>query len=96
MAATARSTQGLTEFNLAFLTDLLRQFPSWAIWLPQQGQWTAVRPRQGTQPSKEEALVWVQAPSARKLCEELKRAERRLQSEAPAPAGELTQTDEPQ
>ena len=70
------------DLNLTFLMALLRRFPHWAIWLPQRGQWTAIRARYGNQPMPEGELVWVQAPSAQKLCSELKKAERRLRAEA--------------
>jgi hypothetical protein len=70
-----------TEANLIFLRALLRRFPEWAIWLPVQGQWTAVRVRYGFLPTTQATLFWVQAGSARQLCNELKQAERQLEIE---------------
>jgi hypothetical protein len=83
------------DVNMTFLAALLRRFPEWAIWLPKQGQWTAVRVRPGLRPSPEATLIWVQASSASKLYAELKRAERKLRAQATARAGELTPTGGP-
>jgi hypothetical protein len=77
-----RTTTDITQIKLTFLVTVLRQSPHWAIWLPQQGQWTAVRMRHGTRPVPGEPLVWVQASSAKKLCEEIRKAERRLRRAA--------------
>ncbi len=86
MATTAtkprNSTRVTTDTKLTFLVALLRRFPQWAIWLPQDGQWTAVRVRPGARPQPAVSLVWVQASSARKLCEKIRKAERRLKVQA--------------
>ncbi|SRR6266566_1580124 len=77
------------DVNTTFLIALLRRFPEWAIWLPKQGQWTAVRAQYGARPTPQTALIWVQASSAGKLCTELRRVERRLRAEVIARAKEL-------
>src|SRR6266566_4070280 len=79
------------DVNTTFLIALLRRFPQWAIWLPHQGQWTALRTQHGTGPTAQATLVWVHASSASKLCGELKRVERKLRAEAVARAKELAQ-----
>lgn len=33
--------------NVRFLVALIRRFPNWAVWLPSQGHWTAVRAQPG-------------------------------------------------
>ena len=71
-----------TDTGLTFLIILLRRFPHWAIWLPQQGQWVPARTRYGNRPTPHGSLIWVQARSARQLCERLQRAERELRDEA--------------
>jgi len=93
MAATATRERERTsaDVNLTFLIAPLRRFPEWAIWLPKQGQWMAVRTQQGIRPTPSATLIWVQASSASKLCDELRRAERRLKREAMARARELAQ-----
>jgi hypothetical protein len=69
------------DANIAFLSALLREFPEWAIWLPKQGQWTAVRAPHAFIPFPQATLLWVKAASARQLCAELERAERQLDAE---------------
>ncbi len=72
----------MAEANVTFVAALLRRFSCWAIWLPQQGQWTAVRVRYGMRPMPHATLIWVQAASASKLCADLERIERELETEA--------------
>jgi hypothetical protein len=78
-----------TEANLIFLGVLLRRFPEWGIWLPIQGQWVAVRAREGGLPGENVPLVWVQASSASRLCAEMQKAERQLRDAAMRRAREL-------
>lgn len=78
ITSTGKHVRYSADVNVTFVATLLRRFPAWAIWLPQQGQRTAVRVRYGLLPSPQATLVWVQASSASKLCAELKRAERKL------------------
>jgi hypothetical protein len=82
-----------TDVKLTFLVAALRCFPQWAIWLPQQGQWTAVRTKHGMRPGEQAQLVWVQASSAGQLCRQMQRAERQLQTEARRRARQLAATD---
>lgn len=79
--ATSQHVRHAIEANITFLGALLRRFPEWAIWMPRQGQWTAVRVRYGFLPYPQAALFWVRAASARQLCAELKQAERQLDAE---------------
>ncbi len=99
MATTATKprnrTRSANDTKLTFLVTLLRRFPHWAIWLPQDGQWTAVRMRYGARPHPGTSLVWAQAPSARKLCDEIRKAERKLRVEAKAAAHRIAEATEP-
>ena len=72
------------DLNLTFLVAVLGRFPLWAVWLPQRGQWVAVRARDKGLPSAEAALIWVRASSASQLCAEMQQAERRLQDRGDA------------
>jgi hypothetical protein len=83
----------MTDVKLTFLVAALRRFPQWAIWLPQQGHWTAVRTKHGMRPGEQAQLIWVQASSAGQLCKQMQQAERRLQSEARREARQLAATD---
>ena len=87
-AATKRERYS-ADVNSTFLIALLRRFPEWAIWLPKQGQWTAVRAQFGLRPSPDAKLIWVRASSAGKLCAELRRVERQLRIEAMVRAKKL-------
>jgi hypothetical protein len=69
------------DANIAFLSALLREFPEWAIWLPKQGQWTAVRPPHALIPFPQATLLWVKAASARQLYTDLEWTERQLDAE---------------
>ncbi len=79
--AIRRQVRHATEANITFLGALLRRFPEWAIWMPRQGQWTAVHVRYGFLPYPHAALFWVRAAAARQLCAEVKRAERQPDAE---------------
>ncbi len=94
--ATNKRRRYISDVNMTFLCALLHQFPEWAIWLPRQGRWMAVRPPHDTRPTPNAPLIWVQASSASKLCDELRRAERRIKAQARARARELAAMDAPQ
>jgi len=83
------------DLNLKFLVAVVRRFPQWAVWLPQHGQWVAVRGRDKGLPSAEAELIWVQASSASQLCAEMQQAERRLRVEAMRRARELARMGGP-
>jgi hypothetical protein len=53
--------------SLDEIAALYRDFPAWATWLPQLGQWTAVRPASDRLPEPGSPLLWACAPTAQEL-----------------------------
>jgi hypothetical protein len=68
---------------LAEITDLHREFPAWAIWLPDHGRdWTAVRPASGRAPEPTLPMVWANAESAAELADQMRSVDGQLDNRA--------------
>jgi hypothetical protein len=62
----------------AQIIGLYLEFPAWAVWLPVQGIWTAVRPASPHQPAPELPMIWVRAASARELADRMRASEQQF------------------
>lgn len=59
---------------------LLRDFPAWAIWLPDHaGTWIAARPASNRPPGPEVPMLWVTSPTSGGLADRMSAAEAGLQ-----------------
>lgn len=58
---------------LAEITDLHREFPAWAIWLPLLGcGWAALRPASTRRPEPNLPMVWVHAETSAELADRMR------------------------
>jgi hypothetical protein len=58
---------------------LHREFPAWAVWLPQRGgPWTAVRPASARAPGPDLPMIWVHAPTCVGLADRMRGADAQL------------------
>jgi len=73
---------GLDRDALQVITEVIvlhREFPAWAIWLPDRGHpWIAVRPASARVPSPDLPMLWVRAATAAGLAERLRGADGQL------------------
>jgi hypothetical protein len=68
---------------LAEITGMHREFPAWAIWLPDHGRgWTAVRPASGRAPEPTLPMVWASAESAAELADQMRSIDGQLNNRA--------------
>lgn len=71
---------GLNEeagLAMAEMIVLYREFPAWAIWLPDLTRcWTAVRVASRRPPGPELPLIWVQAATSSALADRMRSADR--------------------
>jgi len=66
--------QAITE-----VIALYREFPAWAVWLPQGGRpWTAVRPASARAPGPDLPVVWTQAGTAADLAGRMRSVDAQL------------------
>jgi hypothetical protein len=64
---------------IAEVIVLHREFPAWAVWIPERGRpWTGVRPASARAPGPELPLVWVRAGTAGELAAGMRRADSAL------------------
>lgn len=64
---------------IAEITGLHREFPAWAIWLPDRGRgWTAVRPASDRAPEPTLPMVWASAESAAELADQMRSVDEQL------------------
>jgi hypothetical protein len=69
----------MTADHDAEATALHREFPEWAVWLPNGGRpWIAVRPASQRAPAPEVPMIWVQAINVAELTEQMRRADTQL------------------
>src|SRR5579871_6644756 len=64
---------------IAEVIVLYREFPDWAVWLPDGGRpWTAVRPASARAPGPDLPMIWVSAATAAELTGRMRRADAQL------------------
>jgi len=64
---------------IAELTELLGEFPAWAVWLPWRGGcWTAVRPASSRGPGPDLPMVWLHAAATAELAADMRRVDAQL------------------
>jgi hypothetical protein len=67
---------------VAQVIGLYREFPAWAVWLPDGGRpWTAVRPASARVPGPELQMTWVSAATAADLAGRMRRADAQLRGD---------------
>jgi hypothetical protein len=79
--ATADILAGLDKAAARIVADMVtlyRDFPAWAVWLPVQGTWIAIRPASIRPPNPELPMIWVRARSARQLAGQMRAADQTL------------------
>jgi hypothetical protein len=57
---------------------LYREFPDWAVWLPTQGVWTAVRPASTRPPAPELPMIWTRANSVSQLADHMRETDQQF------------------
>jgi hypothetical protein len=70
---------GLDPGVLRILTEVIvlhREFPAWAVWLPDRGRpWIAVRVASARAPGPELPMIWVHAGTAAELGTRMRQAD---------------------
>jgi hypothetical protein len=71
--------------DIAGVIALHREFPAWAVWLPDVGrQWIAVRPASWRAPSSDRPTIWVEARTAAALADRMRAVDAQLAPPPPA------------
>jgi len=72
--------------DIAEVIGLHREFPAWAVWLPDgRRRWIAVRPASSRAAGPDLPMIWVKAPTAVDLADQMRAADAQLAPQHAAP-----------
>lgn len=74
----------MTQQVITEIIGLHRDFPAWAVWLPDQGRpWTAIHAASARAPAPDLPMIWVHADTAAKLASRMQDADAQLADREP-------------
>jgi hypothetical protein len=68
-----------TARTFAKVLVLHRDFPTWAVWLPASGEWTAVRPASGRRPAPGLPMIWASGDTSAELAVRMRAMDEQLE-----------------
>lgn len=74
----AAGPEAAADRLISEVVALYRDFPAWAVWLPVQGVWTAVRSASDRPAGPGLQLLWTRANSARQLAIHMREANQEI------------------